>query len=373
MKKLIALIAVFFAITFSVVNAAENTINFAVEKGNSWTPAFQLCWNEFTKLTGRDKVEYVDGNSEFVNKLNEEYITEKDLSDDLYYVAVGKQNLKLKKKIQKDIKKKFNEKSDILDSFEFKNLPDYRTQEWFLYSMLIKNFEFTAPFDKLDADSFNKIPDSKFNYFGFTKNMKESPNNKIAIKDITPLFYYSDDDFAIKITDKFQKDEMILYLTDSTSSFDEIYNGILEKQKSEKEYTNERIKKISANNKRPKHCSFKNYYKIPYLNVNDIIKYDDELAHKPIKDKDYESRHTTWVINQTLQTIKFNMDNKGAKLKSEAGMSVAKMSLEPVTKLVLENYYYFDRPFVLFLKEKNKDKPYFALRVKDDKYLVKGE
>ena len=67
------------------------------------------------------------------------------------------------------------------------------------------------------------------------------------------------------------------------------------------------------------------------------------------------------------------MDNKGAKLKSEAAMSVAKTSLDPEAKIILDNYYYFDRPFVIFLKEKGKDKPYFAARINDGKYLVKSK
>ncbi len=373
MKKLIALASVFFAAAFNIAYSAENPVNFAVEKGNSWTPTFQFCWNELIKLTGRDKIEYVEGNSDFVNQLNRQYITKENLSDGFYYIAVGKQNQKLKKKIQNDIKKKFNEKSDILDRFEFKNISEHRTNNWFLYSMLIKNFEFTAPFDKLGADYFNNTEGDKYDYFGFTKNMQESSNNKIAMKDITPLFYVSDDEFAVKITDKFQKDEMILYLTNSNDSFNEIYSEILEKQKYDKEYTSDRIRKMSANNKKIRHYDVKNYYKIPYLNVNDTVKYDDEVAHKPVKDKDYESRHSIWIINQTLQTIRFRMDNKGAKLKTEAGMSVAKMSLANDIKPVLENYYYFDRPFVLFLKEKNKEIPYFALRVNSSKYLAEGE
>ena len=29
---------------------------------NAWTSTFQLCWNEFIKLVGTDKIEYVDKN-----------------------------------------------------------------------------------------------------------------------------------------------------------------------------------------------------------------------------------------------------------------------------------------------------------------------
>ena len=50
-----------------------------------------------------------------------------------------------------------------------------------------------------------------------------------------------------------------------------------------------------------------------------------------------------------------------------------KTSLAPVREIDINNLYYFDRPFVIFMKEKGKDKPYFAARIKDGKYLVKDE
>lgn len=356
--------------------AAEvKKVNFAVSKDNAWTPTFQLCWNEFIKLTGRDKIEFVGGNTEFVDELNQQNFKTSDLSSDSYYTAVGKQTLKFKKKIQKDIKIKFNEKSDILNAFEFPNVRDGRTDQWFLYSILIKDFKFTAPFDNLDSDLFNKTAGTSYKYFGFDGVKKENKNIKALKNDIQELFYASDDDFALKITDKLKKDEMILYLTNSEESFDDIYNEILCKEQNKNEYTEKRLKEFKEQYKSSANraIDFRNLYKIPYLNINETIKYDNELADKPIKDKNYESNGKTWVIDKTLQTIKFAMDNKGAKLKSEAAMSVAKTSLDPEAKIILDNYYYFDRPFVIFLKEKGKDKPYFAARINDGKYLVKSK
>ena len=56
------------------------------------------------------------------------------------------------------------------------------------------------------------------------------------------------------------------------------------------------------------------------------------------------------------------MDYKGVDLKSEAAMTVMTMSAQPD---VLPRLFYFDDTFVVFLKEKGKKNPYFALRVND--------
>ncbi len=360
--------------SYYAVQAASNGIgsDFAVEKGNVWTPAFQLCWNEFIKLTQRDKAEYVNGSTKFIDELNKQSFVKDDISEESYYIAVGKQNLKLKKKIQNDIKKKFNETSDILDLFEFKNTSDAKTAQWFLYSILIKNFAFSVPFDNLESDYFNRNKTAKYKYFGYTANMRESENIKLLKKDISPLFYVSDDDFALKITDKSKKDEMILYLADTDKTFNEIYDEILQKQKNQTLCEENRIKEIKDKyqNSKNRQFTFKDYYKIPYLKINETIEYDAELANKPIKDKNYEIDSKTWIIDKTVQTIKFELDNEGAKLKSEAAISAVKMSMGMRENIILNNYFYFDRPFVIFLKEKDKDKPYFAARIKDGKYLL---
>ena len=56
------------------------------------------------------------------------------------------------------------------------------------------------------------------------------------------------------------------------------------------------------------------------------------------------------------------MDNTGVKLKSEAAMTAMMTALLPQNE---PRYFYFDDTFVLFLKEKGKNKPYMALRVHD--------
>ena len=69
-----------------------------------------------------------------------------------------------------------------------------------------------------------------------------------------------------------------------------------------------------------------------------------------------------YMIDKAIQSIKFSLDEKGGKVKSEAGMDVK------FETSVLENksrYFYINDTFALFLKESNKDKPYFALKVDD--------
>ncbi len=351
-------------------NLPKDEYSFAVETDDVWVPTFQLCWNEFIKLVGTAKIEYVEGNPKLADELNKQKFIKDDLTPDDYYIAVGKQTLKFKKSIEKGIWDKFKEKSDILGQFKFPDISDDKTNQWFIYSMLLKNFPFIVQFDNVPSDYFNKIETQKYKYFGFMKDNKyqdrDSSKNKIKLEStIESLFYANDDDFALKITDKNDKEEMILYLTDSNASFEKLYSEIKKKSLKKKEYTQNRTKDDLQ--KHPNAIiDICNYYKIPYLHIDRTMDFDKELANKDIKGK-----NDIWVILKTLQTVKFDMDNKGARLKSEAALSMKNETAKYVKKIFLEDFYYFDRPFVLFIKEKGKDKPYFAVRIKDGKYLVK--
>ena len=58
---------------------------------------------------------------------------------------------------------------------------------------------------------------------------------------------------------------------------------------------------------------------------------------------------TNIIIDQAIETIKFDMDNKGVKLKSEAAMTIMKMSLMPDME---QRLFYLNDTFVIFLKRK---------------------
>lgn len=86
------------------------------------------------------------------------------------------------------------------------------------------------------------------------------------------------------------------------------------------------------------------------------------MNFKEVENKKFNtSEGDTYIIAKTLQTINFSLDNKGGKLKSEAAISTKE------TSSVIEDIRYFDinDTFAIFLKEKDKNLPYFASLISD--------
>lgn len=291
-----------------------------------WVGTFQLVWNDFMDKIVHNPVKFPDGTPCMVNELNKQEFTVEDISEKCYYKYFGKVTKKTKKTIARAIKKKFNETSDILDKIDWTPAQE----KFIIYAMLKKDFEFAKPFDKLGKSNFRN---QEAEFFGIDKK-----SSKELAQGVRVLFYNSPSDYAVVLDTK-KNDEVYLYKTANTKTFNYIYSDMLKKQglyKGEKTFgENDELK-------------------VPNLKFFEEKSFD-ELSGKRVKG-------TNIVIDQAMETVKFEMDNAGVKLKSEAAMTFMKMSYMPPEH---SRYFFFDDTFVVFLKEKEKTKPYFALRVHD--------
>lgn len=315
------------------------TMDDKITTDSSWCSTFQLVWNDMKNEIVKTDVVF-NPQLEMVENLNKESFTEDMLSDEYYFKIYGFKNLELKEKIQKGIKEKFNQTSDILDDFDWNNdaLDDPTSSDirrYFFYTMLYREFEYKSKFSVLDNAKFGEYEDIK--YFGVNKNSKEAVRKQIEV-----LFYNSENDFAVKIKTK-DNDEVIFYKNPEGETFKEIYDSMMKKTN---EYEESRD------------FSEKDFFMAPILSFNVKREYK-ELANKKFNTADGNIA----MIEKAIQSIKFSLDETGGKVKSEAGVDSWKttsMAEEEKTR-----YFNVNDTFALFLKEEKRNVPYLALRVDD--------
>lgn len=302
-----------------------------------WCATFQLVWNDMQNDVVKQDIIF-NPQIDVVKNLNKQEFTDDMISDEYYFKAYGLKNLKLKKAIEEGIKDKFNQKSDILNDFDWDNEsldgnnPNYK--RYFFYSMLYREFEYKYKFNKLDPASFGKYENVK--YFGISKNTNDKVRNQVTI-----LFYNNSDDFALSISTK-NGDEIIFNKNPKGNTFKEIYNNI---ENERKNFKGDR--KLSEEDK----------FKAPYITFN-VKKEFKELEDKSFLASDGER----CIIEKAIQSIKFKMDEKGGKVKSEAGIEMLK-----ITSGEAQNYRNLEvnDTFALFLKEEKRNIPYFATKVEN--------
>lgn len=315
------------------------TMDDKITTDSSWCATFQLVWNDMKNEIVKTDVVF-NPQLEMVENLNKESFTEDMLSDEYYFKIYGFKNLELKEKIQKGIKEKFNQTSDILDDFDWNNdaLDDPTSSDirrYFFYTMLYREFEYKSKFSVLDNAKFGESEDIK--YFGVNKNSKEAVRKQIEV-----LFYNSKEEFALKLKTK-SGDEVIFYKNPDGKTFREIYDNMMRKAN---EYEESRD------------FSEKDFFMAPILSFNVKREYK-ELENKKFNTADGNIA----MIEKAIQSIKFSLDETGGKVKSEAGVDSWKttsMAGEEKTR-----YFNVNDTFALFLKEETKDVPYLALRVDD--------
>lgn len=351
MKKLLSVLTAVMILLSAVFGA--NTVNAKNDKvqmlpvmsaeskqpDRVWVGTFQLVWNEFADNIVKGPVLFKDGTPEVAKQLNRQSFKKSMLSEDSYYTAYGKTTLELKKQIEDAIMAKFNETSDILDKIDWED----PNNAYLIYSMLKKDFNYTTRFDILAKEKFNNSK-TKYEYFGIDEKNNDRDNDGVKV-----LFYNNPFDYAVAL--QAEKDEVILYRTNSNNNFKSVYQD---------------INKKAAKYKGSKTFVKGDKLKVPFITLKEETNYKELCGHEILNtDRLY--------IGQALNTVDFNMNNTGIKLKSEAAMSIMKMSLVIPQKLKGRNFY-FNNTFILFLKEKDKSMPYYAMRVQDmELYKYTGE
>lgn len=301
-----------------------------------WCGTFNLVWNDFMNDVIGRKIEFEDGPSKLADELNKQSFKADQLSENSYFKIYGQaMGDDLRNKIQNGIKQKFNEDSKLVDRIDWNDSNGY-----VLYAMLKKEFNFLEPFSTaMESMKFNNS-ETRVKCFGVDCSTKPD-----ASKNVEILFYNSEKDFAIKLKTK-EGEEVILYkTTGENKSFEENYEEVKKKQSSYSGKTT---------------FEKEDMLRIPFIKVNDEINYD-ELCGREIKNSKY-------YIKQALQTIDFELNNVGGSVKSEAVIDATnKAIIKNSRKMIL------DSDFILYLKEENKQQPYFALKVDNTDILVAEE
>lgn len=313
----------------SIVLSLEDKIT----DNSAWCGTFNLIWNDLKNDLAKQDIVF-NPQLDFVRNLNKGTFNTSHLSKDSYYKVYGPTSLELKKEIEEAIKEKFNETSDILDDFDW-TLPDGKS--YFLYAMLKKEFEFPKVFTQLENGTFGNYQDVK--YFGINKTTDEQVRNQVQV-----LYYNSKEDFAVKLLTK-GNDEVIISRGTKQDTFEKVY---------------EEIVKNSENYKGVKSFKENDTLKIPNISFN-LKEEIEELKGKSVESSNVES----YTIEKAMQTIKFELDKKGGKIKSEAGIMTKDSAMS--VKYEDPREFIADNTFTIFLKEKDKSLPYFAAKISNIK------
>jgi len=299
---------------------------------------FQMAWNELKDNIIKSNIQ-LSGEPPLVGFLNSGKSSKKDLSDKDYVAKVGFKKDNIVKNINDELKGKFKNDAPTVDEGLLTDPDDILA-----YAYLAKALKFKKEFEAF-SDPINFNSDKNVKAFGIDKF---SDNGKHAeLGKQVDIYGYNNTNteksFIVKLKSESENDEIILALVKPKDSLIDTVNyvsDIISKETPDKMATGDKLA-------------------IPVIDFNILKKYN-ELIDTRILNTGFQD----YKIREAMQSIKFKLDEKGAVLKSEARISLAKSAARSNPK-----YMVFDRPFLLYLKEKNADYPYFAVWVNNDELL----
>ena len=313
-----------------------------------WCGTFQLAWNEACKQAGGDLQLAGPGSQSplqhpMAAALNQHAFA-KDCIDEASYVAMaGSVKDKMDQKILASIKDKFH------GAFQPRLLPEKHTtgrpQDFVAYACLWKKLSFAVPFERLE-DSFT-FGGARVRVFGIgrTKASHDNMYSQVQILD-----YQDENDFVVELKTTPEGDRLILARVQPQGTLQNTVTAL-------------RLR--IARSGQPEPAGTNDVLIVPRITF-DLLREYTEIERLRLVPAGTNVAPDLSLLS-ALQTIKFEMNEKGVELKSEAHMAFGcGREGEPPRKHIM----IFNQPFLVLLERTGARMPYFALWVDNPELLV---
>jgi hypothetical protein len=299
-----------------------------------WCGTLQLAWNELVGLVG-EKPHFIP-HSPAVDLLNESAFTRSDLDPASYVALADFERNHVEAEIRAALEKTFGGAAspELIPSVP----PDPRPDDFVAYAYLYKNLAFADPF----TDGTMTFAGQSIQRFGFPDDPEEKLTRQVQIYD-----YRSADDFIVSIQTQSPDDQLIFAKLKPGATLAVTIRGVLDRMAAHP----------------PEAATGTDSFAVPKLNF-DLRRHFHELEGLVLVPSPAAKIRSKLFISDAQQLVRFQLNEKGAVLKSEAVVVLVGAMAMPRHQLV------FDKPFLILLKEKESPRPYFALWIGNPTLLV---
>jgi len=298
------------------------------ESNYVWGGAMNMAWSELAGSIIKEPIELATSDKaalQTTEKLNNPVFTSKDMDDASFYIksGYGQETVNL---INKECRSKFPSKT-IPDLFL-----KLAAEDIISYAYFLKEIKYQFAFTRQDM-RFSDKPVQGFRATG------DSSDN------VYILAWENADKFLIGIKLQDNNDQIFLAKGYPMDKPDEVVKALRAKAPAQQ---NKDYSLGSAMDAR-------DIFQAPMLHLEHERRYD-EMIGKRIKNKKF----TAYQIAVMQEIIKFDMDEKGARVENEAiiGLitSVGPKAYKPKTMIL-------DKPYWVMMKRYDSNNPYFLLGV----------
>ena len=301
-----------------------------------WCAPFQLAWNEMSDFVG-EEIRFAENEPESVSALNQRLVDEQHLDAETFFATAGEYTTNLVRDLNAELKSRFgsNFKSESTDGCG----PDRIAA----FGYLSVNLPFKHAFQRDDKPLiFKGVPVEAFTLpFGEGSHVREER----AKQQVRVCYPPVEGEFIVELKTR-----------------EEDHHLILAKVAPEKTLA-ETVEKVCGDVDSLEFLFLETNQDliVPLFNFDLTKEYQQFIGQTLALES---SEYNGWRVEKAGQNIRFQLDERGAVLRSSAYMMCV-FCAPPVNCI-------FDEPFLLMVRYKNSEHPYFAMWVDNAEILVKA-
>jgi hypothetical protein len=324
-----------------------STLDTPIPEGKNviWCASFQMAWDHLKKDVIGEPVRVA--NAEVVaDRLNKAMVKDADLPDGSYYAAAGFTKDGIAERIRREMKERFQKEPMDLNDKEAAILA---------YAYLRASVPFTLPFFDNDQEFlFTDERGQKTSVSSFGLRQKDESKYRDLRNQVEVLYLQRGEKwgqpptaFALDLCRDSKPNQVILACIPRKGTIQATLTDVEQKiTEGRPEEYERRLGSIST-------------LLVPNLNWEISHHFAElESADRQLLNAKFKG---LW-IDKALQTIDFRLDRSGVELQSEAALS-AKSASAP--------NFCFDRPFLIVVKKRNAEHPFFVMWVDNAELLCK--
>ena len=313
-----------------------------------WCSSFQLAWNELKDDVIKEPI-LLDENQEMADLLNQAAQSKQDISESDYYARAGFVHQDIIQTIQTEMAQQFPE--EPVPSFD-----DIPIETAIIsYSFIKANARFTIPFfENEEQFFFTDSGGNKTAIASFGLRDEDTSRYEKLRQQVQVLFAKRNSDFqltecAIDLCKESSPNQVIIAMVDPKETLSQTLS-----------YIDEQCQKASSG-------GYGFEFKPNEFHLNDVLLVPNlfwKITHSYENLKGNTLQNTGFEempISEAMQVIQFRLDRSGAALKSRASVLAACGS----------THYIFDRPFLIYMKKRGAEHPFFVMWVDNAELLEK--
>lgn len=305
-----------------------------------------IVWDGFRQSVGGGAVQ-LEGNPPLADALNRHVFQRSNLSADSYVARSGSIADGIVSNIRDEIAAKFpSAEPHLLDRVEGNAI--------LMYAYLQKLLPFRTEFDVLEKPMHFSTGNTSAPVKGFgIEHFEDHGHRDELIKSqVTILDYVNDDDFIIRLENTTARDRIVLAKVPPEKSLAGTIDAV--RRREIRPVTKHVEPKLKAGES----------LQVPMITAS-VTRSFPELAGRRIQNSGWSGGY----VAGAWQVIRFRLDEAGVRLESEAALvgEFGDDVSSRIRRLIL------DRPFLLYLIERDADQPYFATWIENAELLERWE